>query len=125
MTNKNGMKRSNFAFLFLLASSALFFPHAAHALSIWQVGSTLGLGTADLQAAVLNIIRWILGLLGLIGVVMVLYGGFTWMTAGGNEEKIEKAKKIISAAIIGIVIVVLSWAIVTYSLNVLQNVTRY
>jgi hypothetical protein len=66
----------------------------------------------------------VLGLLGLIGVVMVMYGGFTWMTAGGNEDKIEKAKKVISAAVIGMSIVIISWAIVTYFIGVLSNVTR-
>ncbi|MFA6392324.1 MAG: hypothetical protein WCW66_06320 [Patescibacteria group bacterium] len=119
------MKKINIVLMFVLAISAVFLPHSVHALSVWQVGGTLGLGTANLQATVLNIIRWLLGLLGLIGVIMILYAGFTWMTAGGNEEKIEKAKKIISAAIIGLVIIILSWAIVTYSLGVLSNVISY
>jgi len=119
------MKKMNYVFLFLLTSGALFLPHAVHALSFWDVSSTLGLGEADLEETVIAIIQWILGLLGLVGVIMILYGGFTWMTAGGNEEKIEKAKKIISAAIIGIIIVILSWAIVTYSLSILLNATTY
>lgn len=67
------------------------------------------------------IIQWILGLLGLFAVIMILYGGFTWMTAGGNEEKVEKAKKIVTAAVIGLVIILVAWAIVIFALNVLQN----
>lgn len=43
------------------------------------------------------------------------------MTAGGNEEKVEKAKKIITAAVIGLVIILVAWAIVIFALNVLQN----
>ena len=64
---------------------------------------------------------YIVGLLGLVAVILILYGGFTWMTAGGSEEKVEKAKKIVTAAVIGLVIVILAWAIVIFSLNVLQN----
>ncbi|MFH1534374.1 MAG: hypothetical protein ABIF80_00130, partial [Patescibacteria group bacterium] len=65
--------------------------------------------------------QWILGLLGLIAVIMILIGGFKWMTAGGNEEKIESAKKLLTSAIIGLVIVLLAWAIVIFALGVLQN----
>ncbi|MFA6271756.1 MAG: hypothetical protein WC693_01425 [Patescibacteria group bacterium] len=119
------MKKLHLGLMFILTLSSIILPNAVQALS-WDnnIGATLGLGTIDLQKAALNIIRWVLGLLGLIGVVMVMYGGFTWMTAGGNEDKIEKAKKVISAAVIGMVIVILSWAVVTFALGVLSNVTK-
>ena len=58
-----------------------------------------------------------------MAVIMIMYGGFYWMVAGGNEEKIEKAKKNISGAIIGMVIIVLAWAIISYTINVLENVS--
>ena len=60
----------------------------------------------------MNVIQWALGMLGLIAVVMIIYGGFTWMTAAGNEERITKAKGVLKAAIIGLVVILLSWAIV-------------
>jgi len=46
-----------------------------------------------------------------------------WMTAGGNDEKIEKAKKLISAAVIGLIIVLLAWAIVIFVIGVTNNAT--
>lgn len=108
----------------LIASGlALVLPLAAHAISIENVGATLGLGSADLKQAVINIISWILGLLGLIAVVMILYGGFIWMTAAGNEDKVDTAKQIISAAAIGLVIILIAWAIVTFVINTTKNVT--
>lgn len=58
-----------------------------------------------------QIINGFLGLLGIIFVVLMLYGGFNWMTAGGEEAKIETAKKTIRSAIIGVVIVASSFAI--------------
>lgn len=102
----------------------LIVPLAASAqLSIENIGGTLGLGSADLKQTVINIIQWFLGLLGLVAIVMILYGGFTWMTAGGNEDKIDTAKQIISAAAIGLVIVLISWAIVTFVIQTTSNVT--
>ncbi|MBI5037756.1 MAG: Ig-like domain-containing protein [Candidatus Kerfeldbacteria bacterium] len=79
-----------------------------------NLGTTFGLGTADLLSTVINIVQWALGFLGLIAVIFIMYGGFVWMTAAGNQEKVEKAKKIITRAVIGLVIVLLAWAIVTF-----------
>ena len=80
------------------------------------------LGSADLRATVISIISWALGLLALIAVVLVIYGGFVWMTAAGNEENVEKAKKIISAAVIGLIIILLAWAIVSFVGNTFNEV---
>ena len=85
--------------------------------------TTFNLKSADLEATVIKIVQWVLTLLGLIAVIMILYGGFTWLTAGGNEEKVASAKKIISAAIIGLIIVLLAWAIVTFVVKAATNVT--
>lgn len=106
-----------------LITVALLVPFAASALSVEDIGPTLGLGTADLKDTVINIIQWVLGLLGLIAVIMILYGGFMWMTAGGNEEKVASAKKIISAAVIGLIIILLAWAIVIFVANTTANVS--
>ncbi len=58
-----------------------------------------------------QIISSILGILGFIFFGLTLYAGFTWMTAGGNEEKIKKAKKIITSSIIGLIIVITAYSI--------------
>ncbi|MFA6392172.1 MAG: pilin [Patescibacteria group bacterium] len=100
---------------------ALVVTKTAYAVSFYNPSGTLGLGTANLQQTVIAIIQWVLGLLGLIAVIMILIGGFKWMTAGGNEEKIESAKKLLTSAIIGLVIILLAWAIVIFALGVLQN----
>lgn len=107
----------------LSAVGALLMAKAVYAVGAGNWGTTIGLGTADLQKTVIAIIQWILGLLGLIAVIMILIGGFKWMTAGGNEEKIESAKKLLTAAIIGLVIVLLAWAIVIFAIGVLNNTT--
>ncbi len=107
----------------------LALPVASHAavtvtsFSIESIGSQIGLGNADLKTTVLNIVRLLLGLMTLIAVVLVIYGGFVWLTAAGNEERVEKAKKIISAAVIGLIVILLAWAIVIFVANTTANVT--
>ncbi len=117
-------KISKIAFWTFL-SAAVLLPTVANAQPTIdpELGTTLGLGSADLKATVINILQWALGLLALVAVVMIIAGGFMWMTAGGNEEKIEKAKKLISAAVIGLIIVLLAWAIVIFVVGVTGNVT--
>ena len=80
--------------------------------------------TKTLQETLISVVNWVLALLGLIAVIMILYGGFVWLTAGGNEEKVASAKKIISAAIIGLIIVLLAYAIVTFVVNTTNSVTN-
>lgn len=107
-----------------ITAGAMVLPLAASALTIENVGGTLTLGSADLKETVVNIITFVLGLLGLIAVIMILYGGFIWLTAGGNEDKVDSAKKIISAAAVGLVVILISWAIVQFVINTTSNVTQ-
>lgn len=72
----------------------------------------------------LYLISWFLGILALIAVVLVLYGGFVWMFSQGNEEKIEKAKLILKNAVIGLIIIMAAWGIVLYVLSVLSDATN-
>jgi glucose uptake protein GlcU len=66
----------------------------------------------------------LLGILGIIALIIILIGGFKWMTAQGNEEGVTEAKKTISAGIIGLVIIFFAYAIVMFVFNVVgQSVT--
>ena len=84
----------------------------------------IGLGEANPEKIVVNIINWILGILALIAVIMILVGGFKWMTAGGNEEKVEGAKKLLIAAVIGLVIILAAWGISVYAITRLVDITN-
>ncbi|OGF25419.1 hypothetical protein A2331_01225 [Candidatus Falkowbacteria bacterium RIFOXYB2_FULL_34_18] len=55
-----------------------------------------------------------LSLLGIIFLVLIIYGGFIWMTSAGNETKVLKAKKILTNAVIGLIIVISSYAITAF-----------
>lgn len=86
--------------------------------------ANIGLQASDPRAVAARIINVALGFLGIIAVVIVLYGGFMWMTAAGNEERITTAKQILTAGIIGLVIIVMAWAIASYVVRTLMNVTN-
>jgi hypothetical protein len=73
-----------------------------------------GLSQTDYAVIVANIITAILGIVGVIFVILFIYGGFIWLTSAGNEEKIGKAKKILSYAVIGVIIVAGAYAITTF-----------
>jgi ABC-type multidrug transport system permease subunit len=68
----------------------------------------------DLGGNIVQLIDYFLGFLGLIAVAFIIYGGVLMVTSGGNEEGVGKAKKIITYAAIGIVIIMLSYTIVTF-----------
>ena len=87
-------------------------------------GTTTGLGTKDVRETIASIINVALGLLGIIAVVIVLAGGFTWMTAAGNEEKVDKAKKMIFAGIIGLAIILSAYAIARFVITSLITATQ-
>lgn len=76
-----------------------------------------GLGSGDLATTIANLIRVGLGFLGIVAVVIVLIGGFKWVTAGGEEEKAKKAKKYIFQGLAGLVIVLAAYAIATFALG--------
>ncbi|MFA5048001.1 MAG: hypothetical protein WC516_03100 [Patescibacteria group bacterium] len=88
-----------------------------------QAGSW-GLGTNDLQSTIKNVINILLGLLGIIAVLIILYGGFMWMTAAGNEDKVEKAKKLIISGIIGIIIILCAYTIAQFVIAGILNATQ-
>ncbi|MBI2443938.1 MAG: hypothetical protein HYV42_01690 [Candidatus Magasanikbacteria bacterium] len=88
-----------------------------------QYGAATGLGSTDVRVTVARIIRVAMGLLGIIAVVIILIGGFTWMTAGGNEEKVAEAKKWIFAGIIGLAIILSAYAIASFVINQLVTAT--
>ncbi len=104
----------------VLVSTVIFFiPFFSSAQTI--VPQIEGLTTVDIRVAAGSIIQLFLGLLGLIALIIILYAGFVWMTSGGNEEKISQAKKILSAGVIGLMIILSAYAITTFILNEIQG----
>jgi hypothetical protein len=70
-----------------------------------------------------TIIGALAGLFGALFFGLILYGGFLYMTAGGDAPKTAKARTVIVNAIIGMLIVASSYAITSYVLNAMVTVT--
>lgn len=77
-----------------------------------QFGSGIA-GTKSLSELLIKVIQILLTFAGIIAVSALVIGGFWYITSGGNEELAEKGKKAIINAIIGLVVVILAYAIVT------------
>lgn len=75
-------------------------------------------GQTSFRGIILTVVNFFLTFLGLLTVVMVIYGGFLYVTAGGSEDNVGKAKKILLYSVIGIVIIVASFAFVNTILQV-------
>lgn len=83
-----------------------------------------GLGDADLQVTIGALIKTVIRFLGIIAVVVVLYGGFKWMTASGNDEKVAEAKRILIAGLIGLAIVLTALAITNFVIGQILSATQ-
>ena len=77
----------------------------------------IGLGNNDPRLIVVRIIQIALGLLGIIAVVIMMYGGYMWMTANGDEEKVTKAKEVLRNGTIGLLIILSAFALATFIIN--------
>ena len=78
-----------------------------------EVGNIAGYNTTtpDLYDIISQVINTILSLIGIIFVILIVYSGIVWMTAGGDESYVTKAKKILKQSIIGLIIVLGAYAI--------------
>jgi hypothetical protein len=82
----------------------------------------IGATTEDIRDQIRKLINIALGFLGVAGVIVTVYGGAMWMSAAGDDEKVEKAKKTIVSGLIGIVIIGIAWTIVSYVLSATQKI---
>lgn len=113
-----------FASLVLPSTATEVYAQSSVALEgLEQTNESIGLGDQPLELIIGNIIRVALGFLGVIAVCIILYGGFVWMTSGGSEEKVSRAKKILINGVIGLGLVMTSLTIATFVMNAISGAT--
>ena len=81
------------------------------------------LGDVGIFDIVANIIKTILGLVGVAALVMFIYGGILWMTSAGNAQRIEKGRETLTWAAIGLVVIFASYALVNLILKAFETGT--
>lgn len=134
MTCQRNMKNLNIKKLLVITCLSLSLVFSARAASaqvdVWgdplsgktvglEAFTALGLGNRNPQTIIAAIVQIVLGFLGVLAVCLLLYGGFLWMTAAGDESKIDRARDLIKNAVIGLVIILSAFAIVTFVLRAL------
>lgn len=68
-----------------------------------------------------TIAKGIISILGIIMVIYIFYAGFVWLTAGGDEDKVKKAKGIIKNSVIGLIIVLASYSVASYLIGMITT----
>lgn len=94
------------------------------ALALTDPGCPTGINctrNTDLNAFILRVINIILGVTLAIDVLFLIIGGFFYITSAGNEDRAEKGKSTVINAIIGLVIIVLSYVIANVVANFFEQ----
>lgn len=108
------MKIISFFILTILAFAIMVTPVLAQLETGLGYGTFTGLGTKDLREGVMTIVRIIFGFMGVLVIAAIVYGGFLMLVSGGNEEGNSNGRKVISAGIIGLVVIFLAYAITAF-----------
>lgn len=86
--------------------------------ALQKISGDSPVGEPDLGAAVARIVtNLLIPLAGLVAVGFLVYGGFVYITSGGDEKQIEQGKKTMVWAVIGIVCIMLSYAVVRFIIS--------
>lgn len=83
----------------------------------------LSQGNNDFSAVLARIINVGISFLGVIAVIIILAGGFKWMTAGGNEDKVKEAQTMMKQAVVGLVVIFLAYALANFVIEALLEAT--
>ena len=87
-----------------------------------EIGTELGGDTPDsLTELIGGLINALFGVMGIVFVVLTVYAGYLYMTAQGDKENTEKAKKLLGQAVIGLVIIVAAYAIAQFVIDTLTT----
>lgn len=118
------MRRLTHALGTLMIGATLAMPApvlAASGLSSNQLPPPENVSNRNFLDVLSDIINWILGLVGVIAVLMLVWGGFNYLTSAGNPEATKKAKQTITYAIIGIIIIALAYTLVNFVTDSVAN----
>lgn len=111
MTSKLIVRASS-AVAALTAGAGALVSKVAHAQGVLNIPQGTGLRNVDATTLILQVITWGLGIAGSVAVLFLIVGGFLYITAAGDEQRLEKAKLTLKNAIIGTIFILLALVIV-------------
>lgn len=131
------MKKAKNIFFFVLLALTLNFSVVNNAalasagswssqIGMEKVGTAFGetKDTEDIRYKVVRVINLALTFLGIICVGLIVFAGFKWMLAAGNEDQIKSAQKILKNTVIGLLIILVSWSITIFIMLRLNSVSK-
>jgi cytochrome bd-type quinol oxidase subunit 2 len=120
----NGAKKALVAIIMTLVFFSIAFSAGVVSVSAAQVVCPEGANlTSDLckgamgdsvENRIPRIVNTLLFIVGLLSVIMIIYGGITYVTSAGDQSKVVKAKQTITYAVVGLVVSILAFAIVSF-----------
>ncbi len=110
-------------FIYSANAQSMADPNSELLTGLQVIKEPLGGSDTDIRIIIARIIRVALGLVGIVVLGFMLYGGFLWMTAGGNEDQIDTAKKVLLNTTIGLAIILSAFAIVSFIIKQLVGAT--
>ncbi|MBU1037106.1 pilin [Patescibacteria group bacterium] len=105
-------KPSSLLIYFLILIGLLFLPLLVKAQILPACSTTGNCGICDFLDTFVNIIRWVLGVVGGLALLLMVWHAFGWLTSAGNEEKIKTSRQGIVHTILGVVIILVAWQLV-------------
>ncbi|MFA6422732.1 MAG: Ig-like domain-containing protein, partial [Candidatus Buchananbacteria bacterium] len=109
-------------FIFILPDTSFAQTVTQSSQNINQFVDSAGLKTeASLATIIGRIVQIFLAILGVLLILFIIYGGWIWMSSQGDPGKVEKARKIIINAIIGVIVISLAFAIATFVMGFLNG----
>jgi len=112
------IKSKTIYFLSLL-SLIFLIPSISFAVDTGLESAKGNLLSGTLPSIIAQIINGLLSILGTLFIVLIIYGGFKWMTSQGNEDKVKKARELMINATIGVIIVLLAYLIVKTVIDII------
>jgi hypothetical protein len=119
-----------FSFLFLLLVFGLFFamPVLAQSGTVGPCTNPNGCGLTNplgasttIQSMIGRAINSVLGVVGSLALLMFVFGGLTWMTSAGSQEKVKKGRDIIVWSAIGLVVIFSAYALTKFIITTLAK----
>ncbi len=113
--------RKIFTYFIVALLLCVFGASAAQAKFAIPTTTNTGLpATTDINSIIKNVVQWFLALVGIVALLTIVWAGVTYMTSGGDEEKVGKAKQRLTYGILGVVVAIAGLVIVVFIYNLVN-----